>query len=43
MKNLTGCPCGCISKLPYLDDPECARNRQWRDGLDQDAESEGFE
>jgi hypothetical protein len=23
----TGCPCGCMTKLPYLDDPGCARHR----------------
>lgn len=24
----TGCPCGCMTKLPYLDDPDCARHRE---------------
>jgi hypothetical protein len=23
----TGCPCGCMTKLPYFDDPDCVRNR----------------
>lgn len=24
---LSGCPCGCLTKLPYLDDPGCIRHR----------------
>ncbi len=24
---LTGCPCGCMTKLPWLDDPRCIRNQ----------------
>lgn len=27
MSNYTGCPCGCMTKLPYFDDPDCIRNR----------------
>lgn len=23
----TGCPCGCMTKLPWLDDPDCARHQ----------------
>lgn len=23
----TGCPCGCMTKLPYIDDPDCVRRR----------------
>lgn len=23
----TGCPCGCMTKLPWYDDPECILNR----------------
>jgi len=22
-----GCPCGCRTRLPWLDDPDCIRNR----------------
>src|SRR5215469_3482127 len=22
-----GCPCGCMSRLPWLDDPDCIRHR----------------
>lgn len=25
--NLTGCPCGCRSVPPYIDDPDCARHK----------------
>jgi len=21
------CPCGCLTRLPYVDDPECVRHR----------------
>lgn len=24
---LTGCPCGCMTKLPWLDDPDCSRHK----------------
>jgi hypothetical protein len=24
---LTGCPCGCMTRLPWLDDPGCIRHR----------------
>lgn len=24
---MTGCPCGCLTKLPYFDDPDCIRHR----------------
>lgn len=30
---LTGCPCGCLTKPPYIDDPECVRRgpiSRWR-------------
>jgi len=23
----TGCPCGCMTKLPYFDDPDCVRHQ----------------
>lgn len=23
----TGCPCGCRTRLPWLDDPECIRHQ----------------
>jgi hypothetical protein len=23
----TGCPCGCMTKLPWLDDPDCTMRR----------------
>jgi hypothetical protein len=23
----TGCPCGCRTRLPYIDDEDCARHR----------------
>ena len=23
----SGCPCGCMTKLPWFDDPGCARHR----------------
>jgi hypothetical protein len=23
----SGCPCGCRTRLPWLDDPQCARHR----------------
>lgn len=22
-----GCPCGCLTKLPYFDDPDCIRHQ----------------
>lgn len=22
----TGCPCGCLTKLPWFDDPDCVRH-----------------
>lgn len=31
----TGCPCGCMTRLPWVDDPDCARHlpigppREW--------------
>lgn len=28
----TGCPCGCLTRLPWLDDPDCARRRRARPG-----------
>ena len=24
---MTGCACGCLTRLPYFDDPDCARHR----------------
>ena len=24
---VTGCPCGCMTRLPWIDDPDCARHR----------------
>ena len=24
---LTGCPCGCRTKLPWIDDPDCIRHQ----------------
>jgi hypothetical protein len=24
---LTGCPCGCLTKLPWFDDPDCVRHQ----------------
>lgn len=26
MSNYTGCPCGCTTKLPWIDDPDCVRH-----------------
>lgn len=28
MSHYTGCPCGCLTKLPWFDDPDCIRNRR---------------
>lgn len=27
MSRYTGCPCGCMTKLPWYDDPECIAKR----------------
>jgi hypothetical protein len=24
---VTGCRCGCLTRLPWFDDPDCARHR----------------
>lgn len=26
---LTGCPCGCRTRLPWLDDPDCVRHQPY--------------
>jgi hypothetical protein len=34
---LSGCPCGCMTKLPWFNDPDCLRNKPSRvpEGWDQ--------
>lgn len=29
-RRMTGCPCGCMTRLPWLDDPDCIRHRPLR-------------
>ena len=28
---ITGCPCGCRTRLPWLDDPDCVRHQPIRE------------